>query len=119
VYTAESAALAALELLVHLGRSRTLAEYVIFSCTFSESLIERITGHDLPADWRSHPGPVGLRDIGDRWFKEQRSAVLEVPSAVIDTERNYLLNPEHHDFGRITIAEGQPFALDLRLLRDA
>src|SRR5436305_6165167 len=40
VYTSESAALAALELLVHLGRSRSLADYVIFSCDFQDGIVE-------------------------------------------------------------------------------
>jgi RES domain-containing protein len=117
VYTAESAALAALELLVHLGRSRTLPDYVIFSCTFPESLVQRIRPEELPPDWRSHPGPGALRRIGDEWFERHRSAVLQVPSAVIDTENNYLLNPEHRAYGRIVISTQQPFELDLRLLR--
>jgi len=117
VYTSESAALAALELLVHLGRSRSLDDYVVFACGFQESLVETVRTRDLPSDWRSHPGPTALRLIGDQWFKESRSAVLQVPSAVIDSESNYLLNPEHRSFRRITISEPQPFALDLRLLR--
>jgi RES domain-containing protein len=117
VYTSESAALAALELLVHMGRSRSLPDYVIFSCKFPESLVKRIQTRELPTDWRSHPAPLAIRQVGDDWFKDQQSAVLQVPSAVIDLEYNYLLNPTHRSFKRIAISSAQPFELDLRLLR--
>jgi RES domain-containing protein len=91
--------------------------YVVFACSFDDSLVEKVQTPDLSSDWRSHPGPTALRLIGDQWFKESRSAVLQVPSAVIDSESNYLLNPEHRNFRRNTISEPQRFALDLRLLR--
>ena len=117
IYTAESAALAALELLVHLGRTRSLPEYVIFSCTFPESIVEVLRFEDLPSDWRSHPAPVALRQLGNAWAKDRRSAVLKVPSAVIDAESNYLLNPEHRSFRRIEISAPQRFEFDRRLLR--
>jgi RES domain-containing protein len=46
-----------------------------------------------------------------------RSAILEVPSAVIPRESNYLLNPAHPQFGRIRVAGRAPFSFDPRLLR--
>ncbi len=117
VYTSESAALAALELLVHLGRSRSLPDYVIFSCTFSERILETYDPAKLPSNWRSYPAPAALARVGNTWLREQRSAVLRVPSAVIETESNYLFNPAHRDFRRLTIAGPEAFELDLRLLR--
>ena len=39
------------------------------------------------------------------------------PSAIIPTESNYLLNPQHKDFRAIRIAKPRPFEFDLRLLR--
>jgi RES domain-containing protein len=54
--------------------------------------------------------------VGDRWVAERRSAVLRVPSAIIEVESNYLLNPEHPEFGRITISAPVPFAFDARLI---
>ena len=117
VYTSQSAALAALELLVQLGRSRSLIDYVIFSCRFDEPFVEMLPRSGLPRDWRSYPAPPRLQQIGDKWIRDARSAVLEVPSAVIEGETNFLLNPEHRDFQSIEISPPQPFELDLRLLR--
>jgi RES domain-containing protein len=116
LYTSSSAALAALELLVRIKKRERLRGYVIFACTFDEELVGSVARATLPAGWRGHPGPEALLTIGDTWVREMRSAVLQVPSVIIETESNYLLNPEHPDFPKIAIAEPIPFALDVRLL---
>lgn len=69
----------------------------------------------LPAGWRAYPAPPELQLIGNMWAASQETAVLRVPSAVIPSELNYLLNPNHPDFGSITIGTPEPFELDLRL----
>ena len=117
VYTSQSAALAALELLVHLGRAAILAAYVRIPCTFDDTLVSRLDRRRLPKNWRSYPAPPELQVIGDEWVKSGRSTVLEVPSAVIDTDSNYLLNPHHREFQTIRVMRPQPFAFDLRLLK--
>ena len=117
VYTASSASLAALELLVHLTRHSELHDRVIFASTFDEHLVEQIEISTLPPDWQSVPAPPRLREIGDAWITAMRSAVLKVPSVIIRTESNYLLNPGHPAFHQIEIADPTPFTIDLRLLR--
>ncbi len=115
VYTSQSAALAALELLVHLGRSRSLADYVIFSCEFDDRVVESVDPRKLPADWRTYPAPPSLQQVGDLWARELRSAVLQVPTAVVEGESNFLLNPEHSDFKLIRLSKSRPFGFDPRL----
>jgi RES domain-containing protein len=43
--------------------------------------------------------------------------VLAVPSSVIPSETNYLLNPLHPSFTKIGIGAAQNFVTDLRLIR--
>ena len=118
VYTSSTASLAALELLVHLRRHHSqLHGRVIFACTFAEKLFAEVEPDTLPANWLDPQPPQALRDIGDAWVKSGRSAVLRVPSVIIATESNYILNPDHRDFTQITIADPAPFSLDTRLLR--
>jgi RES domain-containing protein len=117
VYTSQSAALAALEMLVHLGRGSILAAYVLIRCTFDEGLVSGLDRRRLPKNWRSYPPPPELQLIGDEWVKSGTSAVLDVPSAIIETESNYLLNPQHRDFQAIRVMRPQPFEFDLRLLK--
>ena len=98
-------------------QNEPLRNYVLFACTFAEKLAERFDRRHLPGDWRENPAPAQLQQIGDSWAQSAVSAVLEVPNVIIETESNFLLNPEHSDFGKITIAEPIPFTLDVRLLR--
>jgi RES domain-containing protein len=117
VYTAASPALAALELLVHLGHSGVLAAYVSIACAFDEAVVLRLERNRLPKDWRSSPPLPELALVGDAWLKDGTSAVLEVPNAIIPAESNYLLNPRHADFASVRITAPQPFEFDLRLLQ--
>ena len=117
IYTSSSMSLSALEMLVHLGRSRSLPSYVVFSCRFNDSLVEAVDVSQLPKDWRAFPALPALAAIGDQWLKRGTSTVLRVPSAIIDAEDNFLLNPLHRDFAKIRISPPQHFELDLRLLR--
>jgi RES domain-containing protein len=117
VYTSQSAALAAFEMLVHLGRSTVLPAYVLIPCTFDDAFVSRVDRRRLPKKWRSYPAPPELQLIGDEWIRSGKSAVLEVPSAVISAESNYLLNPRHADFQAVRVMEPRPFEFDLRLLK--
>jgi RES domain-containing protein len=42
--------------------------------------------------------------------------VLELPSVIIPGEPNYLLNPAHPNFKKISIGKPEPFSFDQRLL---
>ena len=115
-YASESIALACLEVLVGLQRSGVLTSYSLVSARLDEAIVESLPAASLPAGWRNHPPSGESQAIGDRWVTERRSAVLRVPSAIIEVESNYLLNPQHPEFGRITISAPVPFAFDARLL---
>jgi RES domain-containing protein len=117
VYAAGSAALAALEMLVHLGRAATLPAYVLIACSFDPALVSSLDRSRLPARWRSYPAPPELQLLGDEWLRSNTSPVLEVPSAVIPTESNYLLNPRHRHFASVALSLPEPFEFDLRLLK--
>lgn len=114
VYTSSTKSLATLENLVHLNPPVTF-KYVAFPLKFDDALVEVFPARALPADWRSEPPPPSTKAIGDDWVKAGRSAVLALPS-VITGETNYLLNPVHPDFKKITIGKPEPFVFDSRLL---
>ena len=71
----------------------------------------------LPADWRRDPAPTELAVIGDRWVKQAQSVVLAVPSAIIEQEMNFLLNPAHPDFSLIRTGGPESFTFDQRLIK--
>jgi RES domain-containing protein len=116
VYTAGSQSLAMLEMLVQDEPLR--ARYVMVTATLPKNLkIERVTLAQLPADWRDLGAREQLQAIGTDWAKRRSSSVLAVPSVVIPTETNYLLNPLHPSFARIAIGKPEEFVTDLRLIR--
>lgn len=115
VYTSESRSLAALEMLVNLEAEDLLASaYVLIPAEIPDGVILAVAG-PLPRDWNAQPPSTVTRSIGDEWVAAGSSAALLVPSSVIPAERNYLINPLHPDFPRITIGPAEPFPFDPRL----
>lgn len=115
VYTSATLSLAALEILVHLTPP-VMFKFVAIPLEFDDALVEAVTPASLPADWTLEPPPPSTQKVGDLWVKEGRSAVLALPSAIIPGELNYVLNPAHARFRRVTIGKAVPFSFDPRLL---
>jgi RES domain-containing protein len=116
-YCSESRALAALEQLVHLHRSRLPPNFVCFGVEIPDDLvIQSVAVEDLPAAWRRQPGPPELRELGTRWAERRETVVLQVPSAVVPGEHNFLLTPRHRNFVWLAISDPEPFAFDERLV---
>ena len=116
MYCSESASLAQLEVLVRTQRTKDLALYVLIEARVPEELIETLRREDLPDDWNALPESNTTREMGTKWATEKRSAVLAVPSVVIPSELNFLLNPEHPDYSKIEIGTPKPVGWDPRLL---
>ncbi len=117
-YTASSLSLAALELLVHLDHDLAPSDLVSVAVTVPYSVsVERIEIGELPRNWRVFPGPEKLKEIGSSWARGKRSLLLEVPSAVVPQEKNYLVNPQHPDFAKLQIGEPRKFVFDPRLFK--
>jgi RES domain-containing protein len=117
VYTAGSTSLAILEMLVHLQVDELLRRYVIFEVAFDESLMKTIARANLPRTWRRSPPPATAQQVGDDWVAGASSAVLQLPSVIVPTEWNYLLNPAHPDFAKIAVGPKQPIKFDARLIK--
>jgi RES domain-containing protein len=115
VYAAASQSLAALEILVHAETPELLGYYVVIEVSIEPSLIQLLDPSQLPRDWQAEPPPQALRKIGDDWIRSASSPVLQVPSAIIPAESNFLLNPIHEKFAILAIGKPQPFQFDARL----
>ena len=116
VYLGDSLALASMELLVHLGDLDVLRTYRKLPVTIPEELVMHIDPVALPVGWETSPHTV-TRAIGDRWLADGQSAVLQVPSAVITVECNFVVNRRHPDVGTIRIGPASGFRFDPRLGR--
>jgi RES domain-containing protein len=106
VYAAESAALAVLEVRVHLDLDwRVLPD---------DYVLTAIDAGDLVAETLAET-PVDPRAAGDAWLASGRSALLRAPSFIVPESANVLVNPAHRDAARLAVASIRPFAFDARL----
>jgi RES domain-containing protein len=113
VYVSSTRSLAALETLVHLNPP-VLFEFGPNAIELDHRLIKKAP--TLPLDWKEEPPGPSSQKIGDLWVTEARSVALELPSAIVPGESNYLLNPAHPDFKACVIRAPEPFSFDPRLL---
>jgi RES domain-containing protein len=108
IYAAEHYATALLEKAAQLNSLKLPRTLVFVRIDVPEDVsVEDVRPEDL-AGWDSDSKNVS-RAFGDRWYDEQRSAVLLVPSlAAPGIERNVLINQRHPQFGRLTASEPEP-----------
>jgi RES domain-containing protein len=105
VYTAESRALATLEVSVHLDLSEDLPTdrcYVEIEIPADITILE-VSLEDLPPGWDAKPPTLITQTIGDDFVFQKEAAVLKVPSSIVPEEFNYLINPQHPDAKRIKV----------------
>jgi RES domain-containing protein len=114
-YVSESLALAVLEVLVQVQNTSILSAYSSIRVTFDDALVISVNPASLPKNWRQSPPPPEAQAIGDAWIDAAFSAILEVPSAVVEREHNYLINPAHRDFTLVAAGPAVPYEIDSRL----
>ena len=118
-YTAETLALAALEVLVHVDHDLAPTDLVAIPIDVPASIrTEAIQLSELPQHWQHTPAPEQLQELGSTWIRRGSSLLLRVPSVVIPEEHNYLVNPAHRDFPRLRVGKSRPFAFDPRLFKE-
>lgn len=116
VYTSESRALCTTEIAVHTPLGILPLDYVIIAIEIPNTVpVTELKTSALPADWKSLPHSHSTQEIGDAFVTEEKTAVLKVPSAVVQGEYNYLINPSHKDFKKIKVKLIEPFDFDERL----
>jgi RES domain-containing protein len=116
IYTSSALSLAVLEYFVNLSSRVAPPDLVVVTADVPDALeITTVEIAGLPRSWRKYPAAEALAELGTRWALEKKTAILAVPSAVVPQERNYLLNPAHPDFRKITVGKPEPFSLDLRM----
>jgi RES domain-containing protein len=106
IYAAETAALAVLEVRVHLDLAPDLLpdDYVLTGIACDGLGVETLDS--LP------PDPLSF---GDQWLAEVRTPILRVPSFIVPESFNLLLNPAHPDAAALRQASQRPFRFDQRL----
>jgi RES domain-containing protein len=115
VYLAQSLALCTLEMKVQDSDINPL--YAGFEIEVPDSVgYEVLDQGKLPHNWRDRIAYPICQAIGESWLTARKTALLLVPSAVVPSETNYLLNPLHPDAKKIVTRPLGLLATDPRLL---
>ncbi len=116
VYASDSLALSALEQFVHLDKAARRLQLVSLWLEIPDGVtIDILRIGDVPRDWRHEPPPLSTQELGNAWIGRGSSAILKVPSVIVPSEFNYVLNPAHIDFDRIKLAAQRPFSFNSRM----
>ncbi len=116
VYTGETRALCSTEIAVHSPYGIIPEDHFMVSIEIPKHItIAELSLKDLPPEWNFFPQQEETQKIGDAFIQEGKYLVLKVPSATIQGEHNYLINPNHSDMKRISVIQTEPFTFDKRL----
>lgn len=116
LYSGESREIALLETVVHTP-PLLVPELDLLVLDIPGDSISEFNVADLPPNWMEYPAPAILAEMGEDWVQAGKTIALKVPSCILDTAHNYLLNPRHPEYHRVQLVEHAPFRLDKRLLR--
>lgn len=100
IYTSQSRSLATLELVVHRAALKPNLNYkvMLIEINAPKSQIKKIKFESLPQNWRSLSAYGQLQNIGAEWYAKKQQLILEIPSAVIPKESNFIINTTHQLF---------------------
>jgi RES domain-containing protein len=115
IYTSETKALSVLEYAANVRLEELPASLAITVYELPEKGWRIVDEKDLPRNWQSLPAPEGARLFGTELLQDKNILAIRVPSIIIPTEYNFILNPLAKTFASIKIIEILPFALDKRI----
>jgi RES domain-containing protein len=115
LYASASRALAVLEFSVNTGMEDIPVTLRIVTIDTGSATIQEISKSKLPADWKATPAPSSTKDFGSGLIKSAKTAIIQIPSAIIDSEYNFLLNPVHPEAKKFRILHVADFRYDYRI----
>jgi RES domain-containing protein len=114
IYTTENISLAVLEILVRADPYTIPLTYHLINIEIPDGIQPLIiTSAKLKTVWKDDIGYTQW--MGDEFIKSNNGLLLKVPSAVVDQENNFILNPRHTDFKKVKIVAVKKFIFDKRL----
>jgi RES domain-containing protein len=115
IYCAEHYATALVEKMAQLSSPQIPRTFTFIRVDIDDQAsVEQVRVDDVP-DWTDNK--AASQRFGDRWYDEQRSLVLIVPSLVAPgIERNMLINERHSAFALVTASPPEPIRCHPKLI---
>lgn len=114
LYTSQYISLAILEILVRATKATSPDSYTLTSFEIPDNGVYQIQLKKIKNNWKSDLKYT--QGIGEDFLNENKSLSLQVPSAIVPQENNFLLNPLHPDFKKVKIISSELLELDKRLI---
>lgn len=114
LYTSQYISLAILEILVRATRATSPESYTLTSFEIPDNGVYQIQLKKLKNNWKFDLKYT--QGIGEDFLNENQSLCMQVPSAIVTQENNFLLNPLHSDFKKVKIITSELLELDKRLI---
>lgn len=115
LYTGQNKEIALLENIVHIPPMMA-PKFDILTIEIPEDSISQLDIDDLPANWSQFPAPTILSEIGQKWVEDGSSIALKVPSCIIHSSYNIILNCSHKDYyTKVRAVDQREFYFDRRL----
>jgi len=115
IYTCENRALCAAEIAVHTPLGIIPNNYFLQTIQLPKTKQFVVNRNELPNTWKNFPHHSSSKKIGDQFLIENEFLVMKVPSAIVQDEFNYLINPNHQLFKKVKIVKIEAFEFDIRL----
>lgn len=118
IYTAGNRSLAMAEVAVHFTLATLPEDYMMVTINIPDDMvIMEISEADLPLNWNGFPHPASTQKLGDHFILERKYCIAKIPSVVTKGDFNFLINPNHKDFSKITVFETEKFPFDKRIFK--
>lgn len=117
LYTSDSIPLSLLEMVVNIP-PMFQPDLLLLVLEIPDHAIVEIPMDVLPENWFKYPAPSVLAEIGEEYYTVKNALIIKVPSSVVHSHFNYVLNCLHPKFNEVKIVSQQPFIFDPRLYRN-
>lgn len=99
IYCSENISLCALELLAHTNGIRPAGAFKIMEIEIKNPVnTNSIDTNKLPEYWHQLQAYAHTQMLGSDWYESKSSLCMKIPSAIIQSEFNYIINTQHPDF---------------------
>ena len=101
-------------MLVHIKNFQTPLNYFLITLEIPAQVsLVSIDYKKMKKNWKDDSSY--LQSMGDAFLTSKQSLVLKVPSAIVEAENNFIVNPAHPDLVKIKILKSENFIFDKRL----
>jgi RES domain-containing protein len=113
LYASQSISLCILEILARTQKKINPPGYQLITIELPEANMATIDLSRLKPGWKQHIEYTQW--IGEEFLKDDKSLVMQVPSAIVEKENNFLINPLNKDFSHVKTISIEALDLDKRL----